>query len=89
MIPNFAARIDDDDDMDDWNTTEYRTGDVRPLRADCWFQDNPDWAPTLSSSDFSGIRINIWNRAKDNSLQLSPIPLDLSGINVHGILLRH
>jgi hypothetical protein len=148
MIPNFAARIDDGDDMDDWNTTDYRTGDSRPLRADRWFQDNPECAPTLSSSDFSGIRINIWNRAKVrrllthslagggshnlgygalrhemishgnagefgkyailsvlpdkiarflyeyhhtayDSLQLPPIPLDRSRIDVHGSLLRH
>jgi hypothetical protein len=148
MIPNFAARIDDGNDMDDWNTTDYRTGDSRPLRADRWFQDNPECAPSLSSSDFSGIRINIWNRAKVRrllthslagggshnlgygalrhemishgnagefgkyailsvlpdkiarflyeyhhtayaSLQLPPIPLDSSRIDVHGSLLRH
>ncbi len=50
--------------MDDWTTTDYRTGNSRPLKAGCWSQDNAESAPSLSTSDFAGIRINIWNRTK-------------------------
>ncbi len=35
-----------------------------PLRADRWFQEDPTSDPIKSSGDFTGIRINIWNRAK-------------------------
>ena len=35
-----------------------------PLRADRWFQQAPGADPILTSGDFAGIRINIWNRAK-------------------------
>ncbi len=43
--------------------SSYRTGYSRLLRADCWFQDNPESANVLSTSNFAGIRINIWNLA--------------------------
>ncbi len=60
MITIFAARINDGDEMNVWTTTDYLTGNSRPLRADCWFQDNPETTPILST----GICINIWNLAK-------------------------
>ncbi len=61
---HFAARIDDGDEMDDWTTTDYRTGNSRPLQPGRWSQDNAESAPIFSTSDFAGIRINIWNRIK-------------------------
>ena len=60
----FIARIDDGDETDDWEVKDYRTGQIVPLRADRWFQKDPSADPMMSSGDFSGIRINIWNRAK-------------------------
>ncbi len=60
-ITIFAARIDDGDDMDDWTSTDYHTGNSRPLQPGRWSQDNAESAPILSTSDFAGIRINIWN----------------------------
>ena len=59
-----TARIDDGEETDDWEVTEHRTGESVPLRADRWFQKDPSADPALSSGDYSGIRINIWNRAK-------------------------
>ncbi len=61
MISIFAARIDDGDEMDDWNTsTDYRTGDSHLLRAGCWFQANPNqplsWAPAISPAYVSTFR---------------------------------
>ncbi len=38
--------------------------EIRPLLADRWFQDNPESAPILSTSDFACIHFNIWNRTK-------------------------
>ncbi len=73
MTTKFAARINYGNDMDDWTSTDYRTGDFRPLRADCWFQDNPESAPTLSSSDCFGIHINIWNRTKVRRFLTHPL----------------
>ena len=35
-----------------------------PLRADRWFQRHPISDPEVKSSNYSGIQINIWNRAK-------------------------
>jgi hypothetical protein len=140
-----TARIDDGEESDDWEVKDHRTGESVPLRADRWFQKDPSADPAMSSGDFSGIRINIWNRAKVRrfithflagggthnrgyhalrwemilhgnagemgkyavlsvlpdkiarflyeyhdtsytSLGLPPIPLDRSGISVHGIL---
>jgi hypothetical protein len=46
-----TARIDDGEESDDWEVKDHRTGD-------------PSADPAMSSGDFSGIRINIWNRAK-------------------------
>ena len=60
----FIARIDDGDETDDWEVKDYRTGQIVPLRADRWFQKDPSADPMMTSGDFSGIRINIWNRAK-------------------------
>ena len=50
--------------MDDWDFTDHRTGERVPLRADHWYQKDPTSDPIMSSSDFSGIRINVWNSAK-------------------------
>jgi len=47
-----------------WEVKDHRTGESVPLRADRWFQKDPSADPVMSSGDFSGIRINIWNRAK-------------------------
>ena len=57
----FLARIDDGVDEDDWHFHDYTTKRDLPLRADRWFQQSEE---ALSSGDFAGIRINIWNRAK-------------------------
>ena len=43
---------------------DARTGAGVPLRADRWYQADPDSGPIITSGDFCGIRINIWNRAK-------------------------
>lgn len=61
-----AARIDDGDEIDDWVVNDYRTGNPVPLRADRWYQRAPTTDPNgkTLSGDVSGIRINIWNRAK-------------------------
>ena len=59
-----AARIEDGCLYDDWQVTDSRTGDSVPLRADRWYQADPDSDPKITTGDFSGIRINIWNRAK-------------------------
>jgi hypothetical protein len=62
-----TARIDDGDETDDWEVKDHRsdrTGESVPLRADRWFQKDPSADPVMSSGNFSGIRINIWNRAK-------------------------
>jgi hypothetical protein len=72
MITIFAARIDDGDEMDDWTTTDYRTGNSCQFLTDRLFQDNPESSPMLNTSGFAGILINIcagipiniWNRAK-------------------------
>ena len=37
----ITARIEDGDEIDDWNVTDYRTGDSVPLRADRWYQSAP------------------------------------------------
>ena len=55
----FTARIDDGDEIDDWNDTDHRTGVRVPLRADRWYQQDPTSDPIESSGDFTGIRINI------------------------------
>ena len=60
----FPARIDDGDEVDDWDVTNPRTGERVPLRADRWYQSAPNQDPITTSGDFAGIRINIWNRAK-------------------------
>jgi hypothetical protein len=60
----FPARIDDGDEVDDWDVTNPRTGERVPLRADRWYQSAPNQDPVTTSGDFAGIRINIWNRAK-------------------------
>ena len=60
----ITARIEDGDEIDDWNVTDYRTGKSVPLRADRWYQSAPKQEQKVSSGDFGGIRINIWNRAK-------------------------
>jgi hypothetical protein len=57
----FPARIDDGNEVDDWHVMEHTTRTEVPLRADRWFQQSDE---VLSSGDFAGIRINIWNRAK-------------------------
>ena len=59
----FPARIDDGDDVDDWEVTDHRTGNRVPLRADRWYQRAPQADPIITNSDFAGIRINLWNRA--------------------------
>ena len=59
-----TARLEDGFEIDDWHVTDFQTGASVPLRADCWYQDAPDSDPILTSGDFAGIRINIWNRAK-------------------------
>ena len=43
---------------------DARTGTGVPLRADRWYQADPALGPIITSGDFCGIRINIWNRAK-------------------------
>lgn len=63
-IALLAARIDEGEESDNWTTADHRTGNPVPLRADRWFQRNPNSDPEVKSSDYAGIRINIWNRAK-------------------------
>ena len=57
----FPARIDDGMEEDDWHYQDCATKTDVPLRADRWFQQSDE---ALSSGDYAGIRINIWNRAK-------------------------
>jgi hypothetical protein len=64
LLLYFPARIDDGDEIDDWDVTDARTGNRVPLRADRWYKGAPTSDPIKSSGDFAGIRINIWNRAK-------------------------
>jgi hypothetical protein len=146
-IVKFTAQIEDGDQKDDWDVIDHRTGERVPLRADRWYQKDPTSSsdPITSRGNFSGIQINIWNRAKVQrfithtlagggrhsmgycalrwemilhgnagelgkytvlsvlpdkiarflyeyhdalytSLGLPPIPMDRSGISVHGIL---
>ena len=59
-----TAQICDGDEIDDWEVKDHRTGESVPLRADRWFPKDPSADPAMTSGDFSGIRINIWNRAK-------------------------
>jgi hypothetical protein len=58
----FTERIDEGDQIDNWDAIDHRTGERVPLRADHWFQQDPTSDPIKSSGDFQGIRINIWNR---------------------------
>ena len=37
----FTARIEDGDQIDDWDVTDHRTGEHVPLRADRWYQKDP------------------------------------------------
>ena len=60
LIALFTAQIDDGDETDNWTTTDHRKGVPVPLRADRWFQRNPNSDPEVKSSDYAGIRINIW-----------------------------
>jgi hypothetical protein len=50
--------------MDNWDFTDHMKGKRVPLRADSWYQKDPTSDPIISSGNFSGIQINIWNRAK-------------------------
>ncbi len=60
----FTERIEDEDQIDDWNVTDNRTGERVPRIADSGYQKEPTSDPIMSCSEFSGIRIIIWNRAK-------------------------
>ena len=65
-----TARIEDGDhgyESDEWKTSNRRTGQSEPLRADRWYRDEPE---EEVSPDCSGImiRCNIWERAKKRSL---------------------
>ena len=64
FVAVLTARIEDGDEVDNWTTIEHRTGVPMPLRADRWFQRHPISDPEVKSSNYSGIQINIWNRAK-------------------------
>jgi hypothetical protein len=57
----FPARIDDGEEEDDWHFQDFTTKTDLPLRADSWFKQSDE---ALSSRDFAGIHINIWNREK-------------------------
>ncbi len=48
-------------EADNWTIMDHATRTNVPLRADCWFEQSDK---VLSSGDFAGIRINIWNYAK-------------------------
>ncbi len=67
--------------MHDWTTKDYQTGNLVPLRADCWFKDNPQSDPILSSGDFEGILICIWNLAKVRRF----LTLSLAGDGSHNL----
>ena len=62
--PSVTARLEDGCEIDDWQVVDSRTGEGVPLRADCWYDADPHSTKILTSGDFAGIRINIWNRAK-------------------------
>ena len=64
ILLDFPARVDDGEEIDAWTVIDHRTGNSVPLRADRWYQSAPTSDPITSSGDFTGIRINIWNRAK-------------------------
>ena len=64
ILLDFPARVDDGEEIDSWTVIDHRTGNSVPLRADRWYQSAPTSDPITSSGDFTGIRINIWNRAK-------------------------
>jgi hypothetical protein len=63
---------------DNWHPQDYATRTDVPLRADRWFQQSDE---ALSSGDFAGIRINIWNRAKIRQLLVH----SLSGGGSHNL----
>ena len=57
--------------MDNWSRADDRSGQTVFLRADRWFQANPNGHPEVNNrdSDFAGICINIWNRDKIRRFQ--------------------
>ena len=57
-------RLEDGCEIDDWQVVDSRSGEGVPLRADCWYYAEPHSAKTITSGDFAGIHINIWNSAK-------------------------
>ena len=64
-----TARIDDEDPgygSDAWSKTDPRSGQARNLRADRWHQTPPE--EVIDGVDCSGIRCQIWERAKKRSL---------------------
>jgi len=64
-----TARIEDDDPgygSDAWTTKEPRTGQARELRADRWYRTQPE--EVIDGDDCSGIRCQIWERAKKRTL---------------------
>lgn len=64
-----TARIEDDDPgygSDAWTTKDPRTGQARDLRADRWHRIPPE--EVIDGDDCSGIRCQIWERAKSRSL---------------------
>jgi hypothetical protein len=62
--PSVTARLEDGCEIDDWQVVDSRTGEGVPLRADRWYDADPHSTKILTSGNFAGIHINIWNRAK-------------------------
>jgi len=64
-----SARIEDEDPgygSDAWTTHDARTGEALPLRADRWYRTPPE--EEIDGIDCSGIRCQIWERARVRSL---------------------
>lgn len=77
-----SARIEDEDPgygSDAWTTQDDRTGESVLLRADRWYRTPPD--EEIDGNDCSGIRCQIWERARVRSL----ITHRLSGGGSHNL----
>ena len=68
----FSARIDDKDpgfESDQWNIDSNGSGGQQPLRADRWYKSGANTGSDSDSDhDCSGIRYNLWHRAKSRRL---------------------
>lgn len=71
MASCFSARIDDQDhgfESDDWTQLDPRSGQQVPLRADRWFGVPPEEIVGSEQPDCSGIKCNMWVRAKSRRM---------------------